>query len=87
VRNPEGMSEEEQERHISKYVSDLCHLERYGVELEEFLEHTAIESKLSGQKFIIGSFSVKQDADFVKIEKTMKTYSLHSHFTIFVEFK
>ena len=87
MRNPEDMTVDDQERYITKYVTDLCHFERCGVQLDEFLEHTAVESKTAGKKFVIGSFSVDEDADFAKIEKTMKAYSLHTNFVIFIEFK
>ncbi len=86
MRNPEDLSAQEQSDFITKYVTTRCRFEKYGVKFDSFIEHKAVESKTAGQLFIVGAYDVDDHADFAKIEKQIKLYSLHAHFVIFACF-
>ena len=86
MRNIEHLGLDEQKAFIKKYVEDYCHLQQCGVETQTFIEHEIEESPLKIRNFMIGSYKVKEDADFARIELKMKLFNVQEHFIVFVLF-
>jgi hypothetical protein len=83
IRDIENLDLSAQKAFIKRYVEDVCHLERCGVEIETFIEHYVESAPLKSRNFIVGSYQVRQDADFPRIELKMKLFNVHDYFVIF----
>jgi len=86
MRDIENVDIEEQKKFIHRYVTDYCHFENCGVEVESFIEHTIEDSLFRSRSFVVGSYLVKEDADFERIQLKMRLFNVHSHFVIFMLF-
>lgn len=84
IRDVRGLDIPSQKELIQKYVTGYCHLEKYGIDLINFVDHEVEESSLRSKKFVIGAYEVGDNANFDQIELKMKLYDVHNHFIIFM---
>lgn len=83
MRDIENVDDEGQKEFIRKYIEDYCHFGRCGVEIDSFIDHRVSEPGLKGKHFVVGSYQVRKDADFDRIQLKIKLFDVHRYFVIF----